>query len=149
MSIDFDTLKVGIAPNYYLMLPRHIKAHARSDAYSPIFTVAVSDLVRLFLKAIRYEPKVTLLSFDKDKLQFDFIQRSLIIGFPDDITVRFYGYENQKSTLALYSRSRYGFYDMGVNKRRVQRWVRLTKDAHKQRNLSLPELSVLISQFPR
>jgi uncharacterized protein (DUF1499 family) len=46
-----------------------------------------------------------------------------MMNFPDTISVRFYALEENRSTLAVYSRSHYGYYDLGVNRRRVQSWL--------------------------
>ncbi len=51
-------------------------------------------------------------------------ERSAFFGFPDLIDVETIETGEAKSTLAIYSRSKYGYYDFGVNKRRVETWLR-------------------------
>lgn len=51
-----------------------------------------------------------------------FVVRSRAFGFPDAISVRALP-EGAGTTLAIWSRSRFGGYDWGVNRARVERWV--------------------------
>jgi len=57
------------------------------------------------------------------------VQHSASIGFPDYISVRAPSVEG-RSGVSVYSRSRFGHSDFGVNEARVARWLaRLEKDA--------------------
>jgi uncharacterized protein (DUF1499 family) len=51
------------------------------------------------------------------------IQHSVLLRFPDVITVEFVALDADRSSLAIYSRARYGRGDFGVNRKRVQRWL--------------------------
>lgn len=51
--------------------------------------------------------------------QIEYIQRTFLLRFPDQITVRFISKDSRTSTLANYSRSTYGYWDFGTNKARV------------------------------
>ena len=50
------------------------------------------------------------------------VQRSRVIGFPDAISVSARP-DGKGSRLSIWSRSRYGQYDFGVNRARVERWL--------------------------
>ena len=52
-----------------------------------------------------------------------FCQRSLIFRFPDDIVAEIVELGDNKSTIAIYSASRCGYGDFGVNRRRMRRWL--------------------------
>jgi len=56
-------------------------------------------------------------------MQYDYIQRSALMQFPDSITVRFISLGKNQSTLAIYSRSHYGYSDFGVNEARIRKWL--------------------------
>jgi uncharacterized protein (DUF1499 family) len=43
--------------------------------------------------------------------------------FPDTIVVRYLRLGENRSTLAIYSRSQLGRYDLGVNLARIERWL--------------------------
>ena len=59
----------------------------------------------------------------RDGLQYDFLQHSRIMRFHDSITVRFIPLRDTNSTLAIYSRSHYGYSDWNVNRKRVEAWL--------------------------
>jgi uncharacterized protein (DUF1499 family) len=48
-----------------------------------------------------------------------------VLRFPDVITVEFVPLGDDRSSLAVDSRSRYGRGDFGVNRGRVSKWLRL------------------------
>ena len=48
-------------------------------------------------------------------------QRSKLLRYPDRVTVEFQARGDKSSSLAVYSRSKYGYSDGGVNEARVQR----------------------------
>ena len=56
--------------------------------------------------------------------QYTYIQRSRLFHFPDTINVKLIALPNHQSTIAIYSRSKYGYGDLGVNKKRVQHWIK-------------------------
>lgn len=51
------------------------------------------------------------------------VQRSYWMGFPDAITIMAQDIGPDRSTLSIWSRSRFGTYDHGVNRARVARWL--------------------------
>ena len=52
-----------------------------------------------------------------------YIRRSPIFGFPDIVTVEFVALGPGRSSVAVYSLSRYGGYDFAKNRKRVERWL--------------------------
>jgi uncharacterized protein (DUF1499 family) len=83
----------------------------------------VATLRERWLAMIARQPRVQQVAVDADQGQYDFIQRSRLLRFPDTITVRFIPRSATQSTLAIYSRSHYGSSDLGVNRRRVTAWL--------------------------
>jgi Protein of unknown function (DUF1499) len=89
---------------------------------SPIFATAVAPLYREFGRLIASAPRtVTILARPPRRIVV--IQRSAIFRFPDIVTAEFVALGADRSSLALYSRARYGSYDFGVNRRRVAAWL--------------------------
>ena len=56
-----------------------------------------------------------------------FVCRSRLFGFPDYVSIRFREPETGVSTLSVFSRSRFGIYDFGKNKKRVNNWLQQLK----------------------
>ena len=52
-----------------------------------------------------------------------YVQTSGLFGFPDYVSVKFIEIDAANSTLAIFSRSRLGKSDLGVNKKRVEAWL--------------------------
>lgn len=94
-----------------------------ADGASPIFREAPAALAKRFLDFALAQPRVTLLAQDEDGLGFTVIQRSLVFGFPDYITVEAVEADGG-AALRVWSRSRYGSSDLGVNRARVSAWLK-------------------------
>jgi uncharacterized protein (DUF1499 family) len=56
-------------------------------------------------------------------LTSDYVERSRLMRVPDLVTMRFIPSGATRATLAIYSRSVYGYSDRGVNQRRVRAWL--------------------------
>ena len=70
----------------------------------------------------RSEPRVEVLAGDIGSGMITYVQRSTIVGFPDYISVS--AVETPAgNSLILWSRSRYGHSDFGVNRARLERWL--------------------------
>ncbi len=69
------------------------------------------------------QPRLQPGALDEQSMQYDYVQRSSLMRFPDSITVRFISLNNDSSTLAIYSRSQYGYSDFGVNEARIRAWL--------------------------
>jgi uncharacterized protein (DUF1499 family) len=120
--VDFKTLAGHAAPNRYLACP-HDYCAGPPDRVSPDFDMSSTALRDRWMAMIAKQPRVTRTGADDTALQYDFVQRSRFFRFPDLITVRFIPLGENRSTLAVYSRSRYGREDFGVNRKRVEAWL--------------------------
>jgi uncharacterized protein (DUF1499 family) len=120
--LDFRNLKLKQTPNQYLVTPKGF-ATATSHRHSPEFAWPAAELARRFRAVAAAEPRVTLLAEAAGGLQFELLQRSALFRFPDTISVEVLPLGEARSTLAIYSRSRYGRSDFGVNRRRIDRWL--------------------------
>ena len=115
---DFKALKRPSSPNYYLACPADY-CNIKPDVVTPIYPVSVARLRVLWLQAIKPEPRWVLLH--ADNVQLEYVQRSWLFRFPDYISVQLIEMGKERSSLALLSRSKYGHYDFGVNRKRVKR----------------------------
>ena len=78
-------------------------------------------------EVIASEPRITAVHSDDDQLTERYVQRSALLAFPDTIVVRYLDYPGGTSSVAIYSRSQVGYSDMGVNRARIERWLRKLK----------------------
>lgn len=121
MLLDFTQIPTLRRPNDALAVP---SSWTRRDAdfASPQFEVPVDRLREAVVNVAAEEPRTNLVHLDREASQAEFEQRWRLPGFRDVITVAFEAADGG-ATLAIYSRARRGYYDFGVNRRRVRRWL--------------------------
>jgi uncharacterized protein (DUF1499 family) len=119
---DLQNLSLPFTPNYYLICPKDY-CNVQPNEYSPVYNLSAEDLFNAWNQLVATQPYMNITGTIPAKAQYEYVQKSLLFGFPDYITVQFIATSDTTSTLAIYSRSRYGFYDFGVNKKRLQNWL--------------------------
>lgn len=124
IQADFEDLPIVDTPNYYTVCPPDFCNYEPSDI-SPVYPVEINKVIKSWKKVIDSQPRVTKLATDDDNYQYTYMQRSKLLRFPDIINVKFIPLENNHTTVAIYSQSKYGYSDMGVNKKRVELWLDL------------------------
>lgn len=116
VAFHAEPLAAGAGNSQWLVRPEG------GDAAAPVFPDdPVSLMARVEALALA-EPRTTVLAGRPEDAWMTFVQRSLLMGYPDIVSVRAIPAEGG-STLAIWSRSRYGDYDWGVNRTRVERWL--------------------------
>jgi uncharacterized protein (DUF1499 family) len=90
---------------------------------SPVFALPWERLRDYWTEVISGEKRVEAIAADPDDRRFVYIHHSPTFRFPDIITVEFVPLGPNRSSIAIYSRSRYGHYDFGKNRKRVGKWL--------------------------
>ncbi|WP_069299477.1 DUF1499 domain-containing protein [Neptunicoccus sediminis] len=109
-------------PNQFLM-------RDGSDAPAEVFDMPPAELASAFHKVAMAQPRVSVLAEADNDYWITYVQRSKLMGYPDYISVRIGPVANGKSALLVYSRSRFGRSDLGVNKARVKNWTNALRQA--------------------
>ena len=73
------------------------------------------------------EINIVPVAYEAERHRLVVIQHTPLLQFPDIVTIEFIALAADRSTLALYSRARYGRSDFGTNRRRVLRWLNRLK----------------------
>jgi uncharacterized protein (DUF1499 family) len=93
-----------------------------------IHPLTPQELLACVDRIARSKPRVAVVAGNLDELMITYMQRSKIVGFPDYITVRAVprdtGLPEGAAALIVYSRSRYGHGDLGVNAQRIEGWMK-------------------------
>lgn len=118
--IDLKTFKPNDKPNQYLVCPQGYCQHT-PDEISPIYSVPVEKLYHAWKQVFASKPRVSLVVDNPNELQV--VQVSLIFRFRDYVHIDLIPKGPNASTFAIYSHSRLGHYDFGVNKKRVTDWI--------------------------
>lgn len=120
--VDPMTAPKPPTPNSYRVAPSD--AEVPVDAPAPTFDVPASELAARFDAVALGAPRTEVLAGSSVGLHVTYVQRSALWGFPDFVSVRFLDAGSDGgSTLAVFSRSRFGKSDLGVNKKRVTAWL--------------------------
>ncbi|WP_162938122.1 DUF1499 domain-containing protein [Kiloniella sp. EL199] len=130
-QIDFAILELAATPNQFLLCPKDF-CQASAHQESPVYKTPVDELRAEWLAFIKKRPRIEasleLGTVEGENLQYDFIQRTEWMRYPDSITIRFIPLGPTTSTLAIYSRSHYGKSDFGVNEQRITNWLSQMSD---------------------
>ncbi len=120
--LDLHALIRPASPNHYLIAPDGF-AGPKRDQPAPVFELPAEALYELARRIVLAEPRTDPLDDAPKGLAFEVRQRTWLWRFPDDITIAVRPLGEHRSTLVLYSRSRCGYGDFGVNRRRARRWL--------------------------
>ena len=122
VPIDFKHLQRRSSPNDYLVCPPNLCQNAKLDRTARLFPIPATELRKRIESLLAGLPRIRIVK--KDATQLVIEQHSAVFGFPDIIDIRVIDIEAARSTLAIYSRSQYGYYDFGANKWRVEMWLK-------------------------
>lgn len=116
--IDFSHLSLPQKENFVLVYqdekpPRLLKA--------PVFNVRAQALESCWLQFAKQQKNLHLLK--QAGQHFQYVSYSRWFRFPDVIDLSIVSLTPQTSTLYIYSRSVYGYYDFKVNIKRVTQWL--------------------------
>ena len=131
-QVDIRALRSPLPGNAYLACPAGYCAAAEA-APSPSFDMAWERLRDYWLEMIAADPRAVRAGGDPDRRRFFLVAHSPLLRFPDVVTVEFVALPETRSSLAIYSRARYGKYDFGKNRKRVQRWLLMLQRVAAQR----------------
>lgn len=106
-------------PNSYRVGP---DGTTERDAAAPILPISSPDLAAKF-DAIARGAGSEVVGGSAAEGFVTYVQTSGFFGFPDYVSVKFIEIDGTSSTLAIFSRSRLGQSDLGVNKKRVEAWL--------------------------
>ena len=121
--INFKELVLKNTRNQYLVLPKNFISKSKPNLISPVFKCNVNELQSVFIEFINSQNRIRNIVLDKKNYKFSCIQSTRVFRFPDIIDFEFLSINIDYSSVAIYSRSRYGYYDFNVNKRRVMLWL--------------------------
>ncbi|MGB0920914.1 MAG: DUF1499 domain-containing protein [Alphaproteobacteria bacterium] len=121
--MDFSALVLHEKPNQYLVCNADICPKAEAHREAPVFDMPAAALRAAWAKVVGNQPRTTLLESDDTQLADEYVQRSALFRYPDFVSVRFVDLEQGGSTVAIYSRSKYGYSDLGVNQKRIDSWL--------------------------
>ena len=120
--IDFETLIRPTSPNTYLLAPEALCRSATPDDISPVFDHSPQQLLWAITTALEGENRISISARDAGSLRLKAVATTALLRFKDDIDVAALSVatDENRSQLAVYSRSRIGYSDLGANAKRVR-----------------------------
>lgn len=115
----FDTLKRPDSPNTWLVAPADFVI--KPDAVAPVFPVSAAALLETFKSVVLQSKQITLIAQSERALHV--VATTSLLRFEDDVWALFMRVAENEATLALYSASRVGYWDLGTNRRRLTAWL--------------------------
>lgn len=122
--VDFATLKRRETPNDALACPPGFCPNAKADFEPPVYAVGAIFLGDALAKVVAEEDRVDFVSRPDGGMALRAVQRSRRMQFPDTVDVVLIALDENRSTLAIYARAKFGSGDVGVNLARIKRWLR-------------------------
>ncbi|MEO1493727.1 MAG: DUF1499 domain-containing protein [Pseudomonadota bacterium] len=119
--VDPATAERSGKPNDYMVAPDGAIA-AQADQSTTVRDLPAKEHLFLFDAVAMNAPRTEIIGGSLDEGWITYVQRSMLFGYPDYITVKAVEVEGG-SALIVWSRARYGYGDMGVNRDRVERWL--------------------------
>lgn len=118
--VEFRSLVLPRSPNTCLAVPAG--AHPSAHLATPPLPVAIATAWPVLRRFGQRFPRTYRLAEWPERRQAQWVERSPRIGFPDVIAAELAEGPGGVG-LFLYSRSLFGWSDLGVNRRRVQAWI--------------------------
>ena len=121
--VHFDTLARPSSPNTWLVAPAAAPPALSADAQAAAFNVPAEQLTAAWMEVIQRQPRTRVVAISDDRLQVEAEQCSALFGFVDKISFRAVPLGTDRATFIAYSRSQAGYWDFGVNRRRLNEWT--------------------------
>jgi uncharacterized protein (DUF1499 family) len=122
--VNFATLTRHATPNDALVCPARHCPNAKPDAEPKTYSMAPAELLARLKRIALAEPNTSELycGTDCDRAA-RILQHTKLMRYPDTIDIEVLPAGDNRSTLAIYSRSLIGHGDLGVNRARIERWL--------------------------
>ncbi len=93
------------------------------DIATPVYATPPACLYQVLIAAAAAQPRTFPLAADPAGLRARWVVRSRVLNFPDIVSAQVLPGPGEASCLVLYSRSVYGYSDLGANRRRLRSWL--------------------------
>ena len=119
--LDLGHLQRPASPNTAFAAPAGTAPSP--DIMTPAFGVPAARLYKAVIAVAVGQPRTFLAAAYPTERQAHFVVRSAVLNFPDLVTAQVDDAGPDASSLVLYSRSVYGYSDLGVNRQRLSAWL--------------------------
>lgn len=121
--INFKTLKRPPKPNTCLAAPDDHCLAADPDFAAPEFAMTGPGLFSKLSEIVAAERSFSKVETDADALRLKWVATTGLMRFKDDVDIEVIPLDEGRATVAIYSRSRVGYSDLGANRKRVTKLI--------------------------
>lgn len=121
LPLDFSTLRPPNKPRWCLVLPEGFESMAEPHLRAQPIAASPAEVLSAFREIALRAPRTR--QVDEAGGQIELAQTSAVWRFTDRITVEAMEISPGMTALAIYSRAVLGYYDFGVNRKRVSAWL--------------------------
>jgi endonuclease YncB( thermonuclease family) len=107
------------SPNNWLIAPKGFPGNP--DEVAPVFSLPAEELEKLVWNEISQTTNISGLRRESSLICY--VVETDILHFKDDVCIQALPLADHSSTIAAYSASRVGYWDLGVNAKRLRRLV--------------------------
>jgi len=118
--VDFAALRLPESPNTCLAAPPG--AHPQAHIVVPPLAADAAIVWPVLLRVADAMPRTTRYGQWPERFQAQWVARSAIMNWPDIVTAELVPGPGGAG-LFLYSRSLFGYSDLGANRKRVEAWL--------------------------
>jgi len=118
---ELQHVKRPASPNSALAAPEDFSP--KPDFVLPIYPLPAAALFDAICRVAAAAPRTYLQAIFPEKMAARWVARTALFNFPDVIVAQVSPRGEDKSTLVLYSRSEYGYSDLGANRARLKAWI--------------------------
>lgn len=119
--LNFETLRKTTKPNRWLAASAQLLQQSEADAPAPLINSKPEAVLAAVQKLLESDPSASEVKFDENTHQLSYVAK--IFVFKDDVDLKLIPLGDDSTELAIYSRSRVGYSDFGVNQKRVEKLV--------------------------
>lgn len=118
--IDFPSLAKRREPSRWLVAPPGLLQNAEADGEAPLFDAPPARVIQVLAEVLEARPRTAITERAPENTALEAVEISKVFRFRDLISALAVPTEDGRTALALYSRSTVGYWDMGVNRKRVE-----------------------------
>lgn len=120
-----DPLRIATCetPNCFRMAPEGSTTEIIHET-SPVYSINPIELAQAFDEFALSQRATRRIAGLPPEQMLTYVQTTERIKAPDYLTIKFWEREDGLTEIAIYSRSRFGYSDMGFNEARVRDWVK-------------------------
>lgn len=127
--LDPTTAETPSSPNTFRAAPESVGSDVvRVDMVLGTYSLSPKELARTLEAHVIRQRDTIRIAGSPNELWLTYVQRSERMRFPDYISVMTRENADGQTEIAIFSRSRFGYGDMGVNEARVRDYVSVLAD---------------------